>query len=139
MLASKRAEVASTRVSRTLELEGVLNSFRSAMKGEANYLRYNGTPSRRKLGFVFPADDEVPTTEVEISSNARSAHATYSRFGSRLSLMHELVVKAAMPHRFVEISTRLTVQRRQPAVRGNQTGEHAETSLECEHGTLTMP
>src|ERR1700731_4456532 len=49
MLASKRGEVASTRVSRTLELDGVLDSYRSAMKGTTRiHLRYNSAASRRK-------------------------------------------------------------------------------------------
>jgi hypothetical protein len=52
--------------------------------------------------------------------------------------MHELGVEAAMADRFVEISARLGVQRRQPTVRCNQSGKHAEASLECQHGTLTM-
>ena len=39
----------------------------------------------------------------------------------------------------VEVSAGLTMQRGQPAVGGDQPGEHAEASLECEHGPLTMP
>src|SRR5271165_6394253 len=50
ILASKRGDVASTFVSRTVELEGVLGSYRSAMKGVAgNHLRYNSGAASRKL------------------------------------------------------------------------------------------
>src|ERR1700722_3440082 len=52
IFASKRGEVASTWVSRTLELEGVLNSFRSDMKGtDRHHLRYNSGAEPRKLRF----------------------------------------------------------------------------------------
>jgi hypothetical protein len=49
-----------------------------------------------------------------------------------------LGVEAAVPDGFVEISAGLAVQSGQPAVRCNQSGEHAEASFECEDGTLAM-
>jgi len=52
--------------------------------------------------------------------------------------MHELRVKAAVPDRFVEITAGLAMQSREPAMCSDQSGEHAEASLEREHGTLTM-
>jgi hypothetical protein len=53
-------------------------------------------------------------------------------------LLHELGVEAAVPDGLVEIAARLTVQRREPAVGGHEPGEHAEASLKCQHGSLTM-
>jgi hypothetical protein len=58
--------------------------------------------------------------------------------GSRLSLLHELGVQAAVADRFVEISAGLAVQRSQPAVCGYQSREHAEASFEGEHSALAM-
>ena len=146
MLASKRAEVASTRVSRTLELEGVLNSFRSAMKGTARRTIYGITARRRDANlepFFTAANGGIrrrrgPYIDGNRSRIRSAAEIQRSDFSSRLSLMHELGIKAAVPDGFVEIPAGLAVQGRQPAVRGNQSGEHAETGLECEHSALTM-
>jgi hypothetical protein len=49
-----------------------------------------------------------------------------------------LSVQAAVTDGLVEIPAGLAMQRGQPAVRGDQSGEHAEASFECEHGALTM-
>jgi len=43
-----------------------------------------------------------------------------------------------VPDGFVEIAARLAVQCGQPAVGGYESGKHAETGLEGEHGALTM-
>jgi hypothetical protein len=47
-------------------------------------------------------------------------------------------METAVPDGFVEISAGLAVQRGQPAMRGDQARKHAEASLKCEHGTLTV-